>query len=239
MNVEVVTLPRDLKPGQLKGRTCVVFDVLRATTTMAAALAAGVTEIRLFADLESARKAADEFTGTKKLLCGESRCLMPDGFDLGNSPGQFREIHRGATMFMCTTNGTRALLAATEAAIVFPAALINASAIARTLRHAKRDVTLLCAGTDGEISMEDILGAGAVIDSLDAAPSNDAALIANQLFASVRGDLPRILRQCQGGKNILTAKLDEDIDFAARLNSVNVVGIASGTPPIVRLQSHE
>src|SRR5215208_4677277 len=106
MNVEVVLLPRDLKPGQLKGRACAVFDVLRATTTMAAALAAGVTEIRLFADLDSARKAAGEFDRGTKLLCGESRCLMPEGFDLGNSPGQFTPGHRGATMFMCTTNGT-------------------------------------------------------------------------------------------------------------------------------------
>jgi 2-phosphosulfolactate phosphatase len=239
VNVEVVLLPRDLKPGQLKGRACAVFDVLRATTTITAALAAGVNEIRLFGELDSARKAAGEFTGGAKLLCGESRCLMPDGFNLGNSPGQFTSEHRGATAFMSTTNGTRALLASAEADVVFPAALINASAIAHALRETKRDVTLLCAGTDGEIAMEDVLGAGAVLDSLHATLSNDAALMAHQLFHSARADLPRILRQCEGGKNILVAKLDEDIDFAARLNSLDVVGVATGNPPIVRLQSHE
>src|SRR5688500_4961763 len=127
MDAQVVLLPSELKPGQLNGRACVVFDVLRATTTMAAALAAGVEEIRLFGDLDSARQAAGAFSG-RKLLCGESRCVMPEGFDLGNSPGQFTSHHRGATMFMCTTNGTRALLAATEADAVFTAALVNAAA---------------------------------------------------------------------------------------------------------------
>src|SRR4051794_16790394 len=109
MNVEVVLLPRDLKPGQLKGRACVVFDVLRATTTMAAALYAGVEAIHLFDNLDAARAAAGVYD-KPRLLCGEAACVMPPGFDLGNSPGQFLSAHRGATMFMCTTNGTRALL---------------------------------------------------------------------------------------------------------------------------------
>src|SRR5690349_2895631 len=111
MTVDVVLLPRDLKPGQLKDRACVVFDVLRATTTMAAALAAGVEAIHLFDDLDGARAAASSHRGSK-VLCGEAQCVAPAGFDLGNSPGQFVSSHRGATMFMCTTNGTRALLAA-------------------------------------------------------------------------------------------------------------------------------
>ena len=106
MNVDVVLLPRDLKPGQLKGRACVVFDVLRATTTMAAALAGGVRAIHLFDNLEAGRAAASAHRGSR-LLCGEAQCVAPPGFDLGNSPGQFLTSHRGATMFICTTNGTR------------------------------------------------------------------------------------------------------------------------------------
>ena len=129
MKVEVVLLPRDLRPGQLAGRACACIRRIATTTTMTAAMAAHVREIRLFGDLESARAAAGEFAG-EKLLCGESRCLPPQGFDLGNSPGQFINAHRSATMFMCTTNGTRALIAATDAAAVFTAALVNARAVA-------------------------------------------------------------------------------------------------------------
>jgi len=234
MNVEVVLLPRDLRPGQLKGRACAVFDVLRATTTMAAALASGVDEIRLFGDLDSARTAAGAFGG-RKLLCGESRCLPPEGFDLGNSPGQFAETHRGATLFMCTTNGTRALLAATEAEIVLTAALVNAAAIAEALMKTGRDITLLCAGTNGEPAMEDVLGAGAVLTSLPGATLyNDITRMAHALFLACRNDLPRVLRDCEGGRNVLAAGLGVDIDFAARLNSIDVVGVADGKPLAVR-----
>src|SRR5688500_14595281 len=110
MNVQVALLPRDL-PADLSERSVVVFDVLRATTTMTAALAAGVAGIQLFETLDDAASAAKRFEGPR-VLCGEHRCLPPPGFDLGNSPGRFgRDQHAGATAFMCTTNGTRAIAA--------------------------------------------------------------------------------------------------------------------------------
>ncbi len=115
MKADVVLLPSCLSPGQLDGRTAVVFDVLRATTTMTAALAAGVTAIHIFPTLEAAQAArsATSTGGEPPLLCGERDCLKPAGFDLGNSPGDFtRAAHRGRIALMATTNGTRAILAA-------------------------------------------------------------------------------------------------------------------------------
>src|SRR6185437_14796876 len=111
MNVDVVLLPRNLVPEQVAGRMVVVFDVLRATTSIAAALAAGVREIRVFDSLEGARAAASD-VGEERLLCGEHKCLPPQGFDLGNSPGAFGTQHRGRVMLLSTTNGTRAIVAA-------------------------------------------------------------------------------------------------------------------------------
>src|SRR5688500_13494576 len=132
MQADVVLLPRDLDPQSIRDRAVVVFDVLRATTSMTAALAAGVKEIRIFPDLDAARHAAAVFPG-RRLLCGESACLAPPGFDLGNSPGQFLPDHAGATLFMCTTNGTRALIAARSAPVVLTGALVNAAAVATRL----------------------------------------------------------------------------------------------------------
>src|SRR5947209_3654408 len=166
IRVEVVPLPRDHSPHQLEGRAVAVFDVLRATSSMTAALAAGAKEIRVFADLQSAAEAAAAF-GERRLLCGETRCLPPPGFDLGNSPGEFRrELHAGRTVFLSTTNGTRAVIAARQAAVVFVCALVNASALAHLLLETGRDVTLLCAGTGGQIAMEDLIGAGAVLGAM-------------------------------------------------------------------------
>ncbi|MEA2709022.1 MAG: 2-phosphosulfolactate phosphatase [Phycisphaerales bacterium] len=232
MTVDVVALPRELKPGQLKNRACVVFDVLRATTTMAAALHAGVEAIHLFDNLDAARAAAEAFGGPR-LLCGEAQCVAPAGFDLGNSPGQFRASHRGATMFMCTTNGTRALLAAREAAVLFTGAIVNASAVAEAVRATGRDVTLLCAGTNDEVAPEDLIGAGAVIAALSADQLNSDGKGALSAFRANRHRLAEFLSETAGGRNVRAAGLDEDIAFAARLDAVPVVGMAAGDPLVV------
>lgn len=227
MNVDVAFLPRDLRSEQVKHRCVVVFDVLRATTTMAAALAAGVREIRVFDSLSAATEAARAFAG-KRLLCGEQNCLPPPGFDLGNSPGAFRaELHRGRTVFMSTTNGTRAIVAAQAAATVLAGALVNAAAVAAELARQEREVTLLCAGTNGQFALEDLLGAGAVLSELalrrPVEESSDAARVARRLFVACRDDLRSALADAQGGRNVLAVGLGQDLDFAARLNTLAVV----------------
>src|SRR6267142_7233593 len=120
MRVDVVFLPSDLKPHHLEGRVVVVLDVLRATTTMTAALQAGIAEIFVYPDIESVRQAKKQMPAA--LACGEQNCLKPDGFDLGNSPGDFGEQHNGKRLLMSTTNGTKAILAARGAARIFAGA---------------------------------------------------------------------------------------------------------------------
>jgi 2-phosphosulfolactate phosphatase len=240
MRIDVVLLPEELRDGQVSGRAVAVLDVLRATTTMAAALSAGVRELRIFESISVARDAAmaARQRGEPALVCGEERCLPPPGFDLGNSPGAFRpEQHAGRVAFMCTTNGTRAILAARGAAAVYVAALVNAAASAEALLAEGRDLTLLCAGTTRRMAMEDILGAGAVIEELRLRThvelDSDAARIAQRLFMATRHDLRSVLADAQGGRNVLSAGLEQDIDFAARLNVLNVAGRVMEDPPRV------
>lgn len=228
MNVEVVLLPALLRPEEVVDRTVVVFDVLRATTTMAAALAAGVAEIRIFGHVDDARAAAEALDGPR-LLCGEQNCLPPPGFDLGNSPGQFDPArHAGRVVLMATTNGTRAILAAREAPAVLTGALVNATAVAQAAASFGRDVTLLCAGTNGQVAMEDLLGAGAVQSALmrhGYAPAGDSALIASRLFDASATNLAENLRRTRGGLNVIDAGLAADIDFASRLDAIDAVGV--------------
>jgi 2-phosphosulfolactate phosphatase len=234
MEVDVVFLPGDLISGDLADRAVVVFDVLRATTTMAAALAAGVRDIRVFDSTAGALEAATAF-GENRILCGEERCLPPRGFDLGNSPGAFSsELHAGRSVFMSTTNGTRALLAAREARALFAGALVNAQATARHLSRLGMDATLLCAGTNGQVAMEDLLGAGAVLDELAALANvtmaSDRARIAHRLFESSREHLLEALLESQGGQNVVNAGLQQDVAYAAQLNALNVVAQAVDQP---------
>ncbi|HET6246093.1 MAG TPA: 2-phosphosulfolactate phosphatase [Tepidisphaeraceae bacterium] len=237
MRADVVLLPKDLRSEHLDGRVVVVFDVLRATTSMTAALAAGVKEIRIFGDISLAATARTAFEGLA-ILCGEQNALPPPGFDLGNSPPAFTgERCSGRTAFISTTNGTRAILAAKGAAAILVGALVNASAVARAVAESGLSVTLLCSGTNGQAAMEDLIGCGAVLEALaklrPVVDDSDVAQIARRLFAAVRHDLPAALRESYGGRNVLGVGLAADIDFAAKLDSLDVVGRVRGDPPVV------
>lgn len=228
MELDVVLLPKHLEPHHLTNRTVVVFDVLRATTTMAAALAAGVAEIRVFASVQDAMIAAAWDPGPR-ILCGEENCLPPAGFDLGNSPGQFRrELHAGRTVYMSTTNGTRAIIAAKNTQTIIIGALVNAAATARAIVAASNDVTLLCAGTGGEVAVEDVIGAGAVMVALSRLISfrtdSDTSLMARRLFEMSADNLRAALSESRGGRNVIAAGLLADIDYAARLDALDVAG---------------
>jgi 2-phosphosulfolactate phosphatase len=251
MIVQTVALARDLRPDDLEPRCVVVLDVLRATTTMIAALAAGVREIRAFDSPGAARDAAASHWGPR-VLCGEVHALPPPGFDLGNSPGDFRpQEHGGRVVFMSTTNGTRAVVAARGAARLLVGALVNASATARAALEGGHDVTLLGAGTGGAVALEDMIGAGAVIDAmLAAAPSiarrpidvaDDLSLVALRLFRAARGDLRAALRESTGGRNVIRAGLEADLDFCATLDRFDVAGEvvrdAGGEAPVIRRAS--
>jgi 2-phosphosulfolactate phosphatase len=137
---------------------------------------------------------------------------------------------------MCTTNGTRALLSAREAELILPAALVNAAAVAEVLIRQELDVTLVCAGTNGEIADEDVFGAGAVIHEITRrAMTLELSGEATRTLTYFRKNKPiDVLRASGGGQNVINAGLDADIDFAARLNVLNVVGVAAGDPLVVR-----
>ena len=234
MKIQTLILPRDLKQDAIGDRTVVAFDVLRATTSITAALAAGVKEVRVFDSLDGAMTAGKAFEGPR-LICGERHTLPPPGFDMGNSPGQFDPVkHAGVTVFMSTTNGTLAIVAARSAALLLTGALVNAVAVAKRTADAGRDVTLLCAGSDGQPSMEDLLGTGAVIRSLQALGpvelENDLSRVAIRLFEACCDSLPVVLADTYGGHNIRRVHLDADIAFAARLNVLDVVGRVIDNP---------
>jgi 2-phosphosulfolactate phosphatase len=227
MNIDVVLIPAHLNGRSLAGKTVIVFDVLRATTTIASAFSAGVTRIRAFADLAEARAAAASAV-PRPILCGEQNALPAPGVDLGNSPRQFRPEHAGREIYLSTTNGTKAMNAARSASVLLVAALVNASLAAKKAAEAGLDAVLLGSGTNAAVSMEDTIGAGAVCAALikhsQGVLDSDLARMAHRLFISCREDLPATLRDCQGGRNIIHAGLEPDIDFAARLDVIDVLG---------------
>jgi 2-phosphosulfolactate phosphatase len=230
MKLSVYLLPALLDPQELAGKTVVVVDVLRATTTVIHALAAGATEVIPCLEVEQAHRIAPE-VGALAILGGERGGQAIPGFDLGNSPAEYtREKVRGKTIVFTTTNGTRALLQCKSASCVLLGAFVNFSAVCRELAGAD-DIGILCAGTDGQITREDVLFAGAVVDDLAGRRKcllNDQAEIAADAWrAAVRvlTDRPLgvTLRNSRGGRNLIEIGQESDIDLAAQLDRFDIV----------------
>jgi 2-phosphosulfolactate phosphatase len=244
MKIDIIALPRMLTDAHVRNRAVVVFDVLRATTTMVTAISNGAKEIRVFGSLDAAALAASEFDGPK-ILAGESKCLPPPGFDLGNSPGDFTpERVAGKTIFLSTTNGTKAIVAAQRAAMLFAGAVVNATAVAALLGKLGMDVTLLCSGTDGQVAPEDRRGADLVRDALrlmvDDVVSEDEPLMGRAIAEMRNSIAPNSdtmaleFRRYPGGRNVIHAGLDRDIVFAAQRDQFNTIVEITGPPPVAR-----
>jgi 2-phosphosulfolactate phosphatase len=221
--------------GHTEGRGCVVIDVLRATTTIVAAVAAGARRVVPFLSVEAALEARRVAAREACVLAGERGGWPIDGFDLGNSPAEYTSATVGGrTVLLTTTNGTKALLHARSAGQVIIGAFVNLSAVctaAADLTH----VDLLCAGTDGQITREDVLFAGAVVARLTESPEwqpNDAAVVARDAWLQVAGGrdgdelrarLVAAMRASRGGRNLIEIGMAGDIDLAAEIDRYAIV----------------
>jgi 2-phosphosulfolactate phosphatase len=225
--VIVHLLPDLVPPGRLIGAVAVVIDVLRATTTMVHALAAGCACIRPCAEIDEARAVAGELRVGKVLLAGERGGAPLPGFDLGNSPREYTSrLCRGRTIVMTTSNGTRALVRAAEAERVLAAAFVNYSAVCEQLRREARPVHIVCSGTDGDVALEDTLLAGALVDFLSQVSEvqlNDAARLAWDTFENQRAILAGALEVSRGGAILRRLGYDEDVAAAAQVDRFHLV----------------
>lgn len=166
MNIDVVISAEHIKPEKFKGRVIVVIDVLRATSVMVTALNNGCDKIIPVKEIEEAIDIARE-DRDYYLLGGERGGVKIENFDFSNSPLDYtREIVKGKSLVMTTTNGTRAIKNSEEADRIFIASLINGRAVAEKLAKLNKDVTFVNAGTDGEFSMDDFITSGYIIDCL-------------------------------------------------------------------------
>ncbi len=250
--VFVHLLPSLIPPGSLRGGVAVVVDVLRATTVMVHALANGCKAVIPCAEIEEAQAVAASLPPGTAILAGERGGLPIPGFDLGNSPGEFTlEVCAGKTLVMTTTNGTRAILACLEAERVYIASFANLKATADELKvqFLKKDhghpIHIVCAGTEGFISLEDSLLAGALTSALTGwdAPEqpeteligNDEAMIALSLWRGAeRYPWPRTLwnwlRRGRGGQNVIHIGLDKDIKVAAEVDRFPIIAELTRDP---------
>jgi 2-phosphosulfolactate phosphatase len=238
--LNVYNLPSQVAAEELARSAVIVIDLLRATTTICFALAAGATEVVPLRAIEEANDAAREAGRENVVLGGERKGLLIKGFDLGNSPAEFTaERVAGKRVFLTTTNGTHALHHARLARRVIVASLVNLSAVAASVKDEPR-VAIVCAGTDGQATLEDILGAGAIISQLcemsgnDGFRLNDAAAHAVAEWNKVRTkgklanrdlreQLALELRETLGGRNCIEVGNGDDLPDCADVDRFSIV----------------
>jgi 2-phosphosulfolactate phosphatase len=237
--LQVHNLPTEVAAETLAGSTAIVVDVLRATTTICQALASGAREVVPFREIEQALAAAAKAGRERVVLGGERGAMRIEAFDFGNSPAEYTtEALRGRPVFITTTNGTQALYHARFARRVLIGAFVNLSAVVASVKSESR-VAILCAGTNGRETAEDMLAAGAIVTGLGsfrdtnwqlndtAAKSRDAwrTLLENSL--STKRSLPETLavalRDTPGGRNLVDVGLDRDLVDCAQIDRLHSV----------------
>ncbi len=211
MRVHVAFTPAEAE----RAPVAVVVDVLRATSTIAQALASGYRRVLCCAEIEEARAIRAGLD--EGVLAGERRAEAIPGFDLGNSPAEFVEP-RAETLVMTTTNGTRAIVtAAANAEHVFSGSLLNLEAVVAAALAAGGDAEVVCAGVDGRFTIDDAYCAGRSAELLGGERS-DAAEAAVRLARSF-GTAEEALRAAENPRQ--EAILD-DIAWCARESVLDV-----------------
>jgi 2-phosphosulfolactate phosphatase len=234
-SVYVHLLPSMIPAGSLRGGVAVVIDVLRATTVMIQALQSGCVAIAPCLEIDEAKDLAASLPAGRALLAGERLGLPIEGFDLGNSPGSFTpEVCEGKTVVITTTNGTRAIHASLDADRILVAAFVNLRATLRALRDDPRPVHLVCAGTNGHVSLEDSLLAGAIAAGLYDGlrrTGNDEAVLASDAWRGTRGrPLIDVIRRGWGGRRVTEIGLEDDLEFAADVDRLDLVAEVTREP---------
>jgi len=227
-SVDAVGLPDELAGLDLAGTNAVVIDVLRATSTIVAAIESGVSGVIPVAGIEEARLLAAEHRGA--LLGGERAAVRVEGFDLGNSPLEYSpERVGGRAVVLCTTNGTRAFGRAGDAAGVYAGALTNRAALCAALKQSGRDVRLVCSGTDGAVSDEDCFGAGLIADGLagwGTLTRRAASMREQAVLAMARlGDPTQVIGSSLHGRRLIGLGLEADVEACGGLDTSRVVPV--------------
>jgi 2-phosphosulfolactate phosphatase len=214
MPVDVAFTPGAAAPASVG----VVVDVLRATSTIAQALASGYERVLCCAEIDEARALRAELPDS--LLGGERKAIRVEGFDVGASPREFLEAH-ARTLILSTTNGTRAILeTARRCDRVVLGSLLNLSAVARAVDG--DEVVVVCAGFQGGFALDDVYCAGRIVQLLDAERTHAAS--AAELLA-------RAFPRAVDGLNARTygpPGLEEDIAYCSQEDLLDVVPQLTG-----------
>jgi 2-phosphosulfolactate phosphatase len=235
VRVDVFFGTQQFGSADVAGRVVAVIDVLRASTSIAVALANGAKAVVPFDSSEEVVNRAKQFERGLVRLAGERKMHAIPGFDFGNSPREFtRDAVEGKTILLTTTNGTGVLGSIQGARDVVVASYVNFSAVLAMLRAAARagtDVSIICAGREKQFSLEDAACAGryarGIARRLPEAVMNDAALACSMVDRRYGENVTRLFQEATHGKALSEAGYAEDLVVCGSLDAYPVIPVYS------------
>jgi len=226
--VHVLYRKEELDHERLEGKVAIVLDVLFATSTIIAALASGAAEVIPTLDEAGARAEAQKHAEGSYILAGELYAETLPGFASPTPLALMEEKIAGRTLIYSTTNGTVALRQSARADHVYAAALLNGEAVVdRVLhRHPGKTILIVCSGSMGMVNLEDLYGAGYLVDLLsreldENSDFSDAALAVRSLFRSE--DAADCLLRARVGRMMIERNLTHEVHYAAGLSTLAAV----------------
>jgi len=230
-NLDTLLIPEEIKNTELAGKLVVVIDVLRASSTIVTALANGCRGFIPILSPKQAREEAQQFEKERVLLGGEREGKKIEGFDLGNSPREYkREVVKDKTVIFSTTNGVKTLEMVKDARRIIIGSFLNLQAVCNYCTNYQGDILIICAGKEGKYSLEDTACAGTLVDSLknilsDTHQQSDANLTALLVYEKFNNNTLAILRKSQHGRYLENIGLGEDLKFCSQVDFFHIVPI--------------
>lgn len=228
MKINILFSPIVADELYFTGKTTVMIDVLRASSTIITALNNGAKEIVPVGTIEFAVKVSGGMFGGQTLLGGERNTKKIEGFALGNSPLEYEEkVVNGKSIVFYTTNGTKALTKAKFSENLFVCSFLNLTAVAKHLVSLNNNVEIICAGRNNFFSLEDTVCAGKLVSEIISLNSeieiNDSVSASLALNDKYGGNLLKMLRESDHGKLLIENGFEEDIKYCSQLNIYSTI----------------
>ena len=233
MYISVIPTAQQAQDINFSGQTAVVIDVLRATSVITTALENGAREVIPVKTVEEAQSVYAQCDAAKTLRGGERNALKIEGFDLSNSPLEYKKkVVEGKTLILTTTNGTNAINNIIGADEVVLACFRNGAAVVEHIvglsHRGSRDIAIVCAGTESHFSLDDGLCAGMIIELLKQrteVETDDLGLLLHRFYNESKDNLFGALSGCYHLKRLFTLGFYDDIKFCLETNCVQTVPV--------------
>ena len=227
MKVDIIISADEIKKEKIEGKTVVVIDVLRATSTIVTALYNGCKAVVPVLTVEEAKSIFNQ-NRESYILGGERNALKIEGFDCSNSPLEYKkEVVRDKELVITTTNGTKAIKGSVGAKNIIIGSMLNGFSVAKKIVDLDNDVVFVNAGTFGEFSLDDFVCSGYILECLKTnckaeVEMSDIAATANYMYKS-NEDLSVVLKMAKHYNRIIELGLKDDLEYCSKRDIIDIV----------------